>query len=59
MLRKVNQTCRALLRDENGQTALEYIVIIVFVVIAGIVAFRTVSGIIVRGARRVSASTGI
>jgi len=59
MLHKVNQTCKALLHDESGQTMLEYIVIIVFVVIAAIVAFKIISGIVTRGARRVSASTGI
>ena len=59
MLRKVSQACRAILRDENGQTMLEYVIIIVFVVIAAIVAFKIISGIVTRGARRVSASTGI
>jgi hypothetical protein len=38
---------------------LEYIVIIVFVVIAAIVAFKIVAGIVTRGARQTSASTGI
>jgi Flp pilus assembly pilin Flp len=55
----MNQVCRAILRDESGQTMLEYIVIIVFVVIAAIGAFRIISGIVQRGARRVSASAGI
>jgi hypothetical protein len=38
---------------------LEHIVIIVLVVIAAIVAFRIISGIVQRGARQTSASTGI
>ena len=37
MLRKVSQACRAILRDENGQTMLEYVIIIVFVVVALVV----------------------
>jgi Flp pilus assembly pilin Flp len=59
VLKRMNQACRAILRDESGQTMLEYIVIIVFVVIAAIVAFRIIAGIVQRGARRVSASAGI
>jgi Flp pilus assembly pilin Flp len=59
MLKKLSQAGRRILRDENGQTMLEYIVIVVFVVIAAIVAFEIISGIVTRGSRRVSASTGI
>ena len=37
---------RRLLKDESGQTMLEYIVIVVFVVIAAIIAFRLVKNIV-------------
>jgi len=37
---------RRLLKDESGQTMLEYIVIVVFVVIAAIIGFRLVKGIV-------------
>jgi Flp pilus assembly pilin Flp len=47
---------RRLLKDENGQTMLEYIVIVVFVVIAAIIAFRLVKNIVRRNIDRVSAS---
>jgi len=59
MMRGVNESGRALLRDENGQTMLEYVVIIIFVVVAAIIAFRIFAGIIIRGSRRASASIGI
>jgi Flp pilus assembly pilin Flp len=47
---------RRLLKDESGQTMLEYIVIVVFVVIAAIIAFRLVKNIVKRNIDRVSAS---
>jgi Flp pilus assembly pilin Flp len=50
--------CKAILLDENGQTMLEYIVIVVFVVIAAIVGFRIVKGIVSRGTAKASASIG-
>ena len=56
MLRKTSQACRTLLVDEGGQTMLEYIVIVIFVVVAAMIAFRIISGIVTRGARRVSIS---
>ena len=56
MLRKIGETCRAFLRDESGQTMLEYIVIVVFVVIAAIIAFKIIAGIVHRAALKVSAS---
>jgi len=59
MIKKTVRTFSKLLHDENGQTMLEYIIIVVFVVIAAIVAFEIISGIVTRGSRRVSASTGI
>lgn len=55
---RCRKICRALLRDDNGQTMLEYIVIVVFVVIAAIIGFRLVSGIVQRGIARASASIG-
>ena len=48
---------RRLLKDESGQTMLEYIVIVVFVVIAAIIGFRLVKGIVQR--RIVKASQSI
>jgi Flp pilus assembly pilin Flp len=50
--------CKAILLDESGQTMLEYIVIVVFVVIAAIIGFRLVSGIVHRGIQKASASIG-
>jgi Flp pilus assembly pilin Flp len=47
---------RRLLKDESGQTMLEYIVIVVFVVIAAIIAFRLVKTIVQKNINRVSAS---
>jgi Flp pilus assembly pilin Flp len=47
---------RRLLKDESGQTMLEYIVIVVFVVIAAIIAFRLVKSIVQKNIERVSAS---
>ena len=59
MIGRIGKACKSLLLDEGGQTMLEYIVIVVFVVIAAIVAFRIISGIVQRGARRVSTSVGL
>jgi Flp pilus assembly pilin Flp len=56
MTRKAIGACKAFLLDENGQTMLEYIVIVVFVVIAAIVGFRLVSGIAHRSIVKASAS---
>jgi Flp pilus assembly pilin Flp len=47
---------RRLLKDESGQTMLEYIVIVVFVVIMAIVGFRLVKGIVHRSVQRASTS---
>jgi Flp pilus assembly pilin Flp len=47
---------KALLKDESGQTMLEYIVIVVFVVIAAIIAFRLVKGTVQRSIQKASAS---
>ena len=52
------RTIKAILLDESGQTMLEYIVIVVFVVIAAIVGFRLVKGIVSRGTEKASASIG-
>jgi len=52
------RSIKAVLLDESGQTMLEYIVIVVFVVIAAIVGFRLVKGIVSRGTARASASIG-
>jgi len=56
MIRKALGAGRALLLDESGQTMLEYIVIVVFVVIAAIVVFRLVKGIVQRSVKKASAS---
>jgi Flp pilus assembly pilin Flp len=58
MKRKTIRACKAILLDESGQTMLEYIVIVVFVVIAAIIGFRIVSGIVHRGIAKASASIG-
>ena len=47
---------RRLVEDESGQTMLEYTVIMVFVVITAIPAFRLVRGIVVRSLAKVSMS---
>ena len=56
MKRNVLGAGRALLRDEGGQTMLEYIVIIVFSIIVTIVFFRGVQRIVHRTVNAVSAS---
>jgi Flp pilus assembly pilin Flp len=56
MTRKAIRAVRALLLDESGQTMLEYIVIVVFVVIAAIIGFRLVKGIVYRSVSKASAS---
>jgi Flp pilus assembly pilin Flp len=56
MTRRAVGTCKAFMRDESGQTMLEYIVIVVFVVIAAIVGFRVIKGIVSRGTLKASAS---
>jgi Flp pilus assembly pilin Flp len=58
MLHRAIRAGKALLKDESGQTMLEYIVIVVFVVIAAIVAFKVVKGIVSRGVNKASASIG-
>lgn len=45
-----------LLRDESGQTMLEYVVIVVFVVIAAIIGFRLIKGIVSRSIVKASYS---
>jgi len=47
---------KRLLKDESGQTMLEYIVIVVFVVIAAIIGFRLVKGIVGRSIKKASCS---
>jgi Flp pilus assembly pilin Flp len=56
MIRKALGAGKALLLDESGQTMLEYIVIVVFVVIAAIIGFRLVKGIVHRSVAKASAS---
>jgi Flp pilus assembly pilin Flp len=56
MLRKALGAGKAFIRDESGQTMLEYIVIVVFVVIAAIIAFRLVKGTVHRSIEKASAS---
>ena len=58
MKRKGLAACKAILSDESGQTMLEYIVIVVFVVIAAIIGFKVVKGIVTRGTAKASASIG-
>ena len=56
MTRKALGAAKALLLDESGQTMLEYIVIVVFVVIAAIVGFRIVQGTVHRSIVKASTS---
>ncbi|HTW91247.1 MAG TPA: hypothetical protein VMH22_06010 [bacterium] len=56
MLSRAFGAGRALLSDESGQTMLEYVVIVVFVVVAAIVAFRLVKGIVSKSINKASAS---
>ena len=56
MTRKLSGAGRAFLSDESGQTMLEYIVIVVFVVIAAIVGFRIVQGTVHRSIVKASTS---
>jgi len=45
-----------LLKDESGQTMLEYTVIVVFVVVAAIIGFRVVKGTVNRSIKTASYS---
>ncbi|MEO0078094.1 MAG: hypothetical protein ABIK86_03735 [candidate division WOR-3 bacterium] len=56
MTGKLSRIGRTLLSDESGQTMLEYIVIVVFVVIAAIIGFRLVKGTVQRSIQKASAS---
>jgi Flp pilus assembly pilin Flp len=56
MTRKLSGACKAIMSDESGQTMLEYIVIVVFVVIAAIIGFRLVKGTVQRSVQKASAS---
>jgi Flp pilus assembly pilin Flp len=47
---------KRLLRDEGGQTMLEYVVIVVFVVVAAIIGFRVVKGTVNRSIKTASYS---
>jgi Flp pilus assembly pilin Flp len=56
MRRNVIGAGKALLRDENGQTMLEYVVIVVFVVIVMFITFRMIGPMIHRNVTRASRS---
>jgi len=56
MIRRAFGAGRALLLDESGQTMLEYVVIVIFVVIAAIIAFRLIKGTVRRSLQKASAS---
>ena len=56
MRRNVIGAGKALLRDESGQTMLEYVVIVVFVVIVMFIAFRMIGPMIHRNVTRASRS---
>jgi len=56
MTRKVSGIAKSLLRNEDGQTMLEYVVIVVFVVIVMFFAFRLVKGIVARSVQKASYS---
>ena len=56
MTRRVIGGLKALVRDESGQTMLEYTVIVVFVVIVMFIAFRMVGPLINRSIKRTSTS---
>jgi Flp pilus assembly pilin Flp len=56
MLRKLGNLGKSLLLEENGQTMLEYVVIVVFVLLVTVVAFRLVSPTVRRAIQRASTS---
>ena len=56
MKRNVIGAGKALLSDEGGQTMLEYVVIVVFVVIVMFIAFRMIGPMIHRNVTRASRS---
>ena len=56
MARRVSGMVKSLLRDESGQTKLEYVVIVIFVVIVMFFAFRLAKGIISRSIKKASHS---
>ncbi|MBN2464751.1 hypothetical protein JXD38_03890 [candidate division WOR-3 bacterium] len=56
MTRKVSGIAKSLLRNEDGQTMLEYVVIVIFVCIVMFFAFRLVKGIVSRSVQKASHS---
>ena len=56
MTRNVIGAGKALLRDESGQTMLEYVVIVVFVVIVMFFCWRMVGPLVQRSVQRASTS---
>ena len=56
MVHRINHVARQLLADESGQAMLEYLVVVVFVVLAAMVVFRVIRNIVVTAAERASAS---
>jgi Flp pilus assembly pilin Flp len=56
MTHKMVGAVRALLRDESGQTMMEYVTIVVFVVIVMFIAFRMMGPMIRRNVMRASRS---
>jgi Flp pilus assembly pilin Flp len=56
MTRRASGAVESLLHDESGQTMLEYVVIVVFVVIVMFIAFRMMGPLIHRNVTRASKS---
>ena len=56
MTRKVIGAVKSFLRNQSGQTMLEYVVIVVFVCIVMYIAFSMVGPTINRGMKRTSTS---
>ena len=56
MTRNVVRAGKALLLDEGGQTMLEYVTIVIFVVIVMFIAFRMLGPMIHRNVTRASRS---
>ncbi len=56
MASRVSDLTRSLYHDESGQTMLEYVTIVVFVVIVMFIAFRLAKGIISRSIKKASHS---
>ena len=58
MLKKIQNTILSFFKDEEGQTMVEYIIIVIVIAIAALVAFRMIGGAVKSKAEQAAASIG-